>query len=110
VLENLLDNAVSFSPPDGRILIRLTRDGRYAHIVVSDNGPGIPAERLERIFDRYHSERRPEAAHETSCYFGIGLWIARRNVEGMGGTITAENHEPHGLTIHVRLPPAPGRG
>jgi two-component system sensor histidine kinase ChvG len=110
VLENLLDNAVSFSPPEGRILIRLTRDGRHAHIVVSDDGPGIPAERLERIFDRYHSERRPEAANETSSYFGIGLWIARRNVEVMGGTITAENHEPHGLTIRVRLPPAPGRG
>jgi two-component system sensor histidine kinase ChvG len=111
VLENLIDNAVSFSPPGGEIRIRLTRDRRGAHITVSDHGPGIPPERLERIFDRYHSERRPETANETSSsYFGIGLWIARRNVEVMGGTIVAENRVPHGLTIHVRLPPMPGRG
>lgn len=110
VLENLIDNAVSFSPPGGEVLICLTRDGRHAHITVSDEGPGIPPERLERIFDRYHSERRPETANEASSYFGIGLWIARRNVEAMGGTIVAENRDPHGLTIHVQLPPAPGRG
>lgn len=111
VLENLLDNAVSFSPPGGAILVRLGRDGRFAHITVSDHGPGIAPERLERIFDRYHSEQRPENANEASeSYFGIGLWIARRNVEAMGGTILAENRLPHGLTIHVRLPPAPGRG
>jgi two-component system sensor histidine kinase ChvG len=78
---------------------------------VSDHGPGIPPERLERIFDRYHSERRPETSNDSSSsYFGIGLWIARRNVEAMGGTITAENRIPHGLTVHIRLPPAPGRG
>jgi two-component system sensor histidine kinase ChvG len=111
VLENLIDNAVSFSPPGGAILVRLTRDGRFAHITVSDHGPGIAPERLERIFDRYHSEQRPATATEASeSYFGIGLWIARRNVEAMGGTIMAENRLPHGLSVHVRLPPAPGRG
>ncbi|HJU20187.1 MAG TPA: HAMP domain-containing sensor histidine kinase [Stellaceae bacterium] len=112
VLENLIDNAVSFSPPGGEILVRLTRDGRSAHIAVSDRGPGIPPERLERIFDRYHSERRPDETADAaaSSYFGIGLWIARRNVEAMGGTIVAENRTPHGLTVHVRLPRARGRG
>jgi two-component system sensor histidine kinase ChvG len=111
VLENLIDNAVSFSPPGGEIRIRLRRDGRSAHVTVSDHGPGIPPERLERIFDRYYSERRPEAENEAaSSYFGIGLWIARRNVEAMGGTILAENRIPHGLTIHIRLPLASGRG
>jgi two-component system sensor histidine kinase ChvG len=111
VLENLIDNAVSFSPPGGAILVRLMRDGRSAHITVSDHGPGIAPERLERIFDRYHSEQRPETANEASeSYFGIGLWIARRNVEAMGGTIVAENRLPHGLSVHVRLPPVPGRG
>jgi two-component system sensor histidine kinase ChvG len=44
-----------------------------------------------------------------TSYFGIGLWIARRNVEAMGGTIFAENRSPHGLRVHVRLPLAPGR-
>ena len=59
---------------------------------------------------RYYSERRDDAAGEArGSYFGIGLWIARRNVEAMGGTIVAANRSPHGLQIHVRLPLAPGR-
>jgi two-component system, OmpR family, sensor histidine kinase ChvG len=111
VLENLLENAVSFSPAGAEILIHLTHEGRFAHLAVSDRGPGVPAGQIGRIFDRYYSERRDEGAGETAAtYFGIGLWIARRNVEAMGGTITAENRRPSGLTVHVRLPLASARG
>jgi len=111
VVENLIENAVSFSPAGGEILVHLTRDGRFAHLTLTDQGPGVPADQLERIFDRYHSERRAEATNDaTSSYFGIGLWISRRNVEAMGGTIEAKNIEPYGLAIHVRLPLAPERG
>ena len=95
VVENLIDNAVSFSPAGGEILVHLTRNGRFAHLTVSDQGPGIPPEQLERIFDRYYSERRADAAGDAPpSYSGIGLWIARRNVEAMGGTIQAENLTP----------------
>jgi len=70
----------------------------------------VPGGSCERIFDRYYSERRAEdAAGPGTTYFGIGLWIARRNVEAMGGTIAAENRTPSGLAIRVRLPLAPGR-
>jgi two-component system sensor histidine kinase ChvG len=111
VLDNLIDNAVSFSPPGSEILVHLTHDGRFAHLTVSDRGPGVPAGRIEHIFERYYSERRGDAAGEAgTTYFGIGLWIARRNVEAMGGAIAAENRTPHGLTVHIRLPLAPGRG
>jgi len=111
VFENLLDNAVSFSPPGSEILIHLRRGGAYAHLTVCDQGPGVPEGQLDRIFDRYYSERRAEAAGESpASYFGIGLWIVRRNVEAMGGTIEAENRAPHGLAVHVRLPLAPSRG
>jgi two-component system, OmpR family, sensor histidine kinase ChvG len=111
VLDNLIDNAVSFSPAGGEILVHLTHDGSFAHLTVSDRGPGVPNEQLERIFERYYSERRPDAADEAAAtYFGIGLWIARRNVEAMDGTIAAENQIPQGLRIHIRLPLAPGRG
>ena len=111
VLENLIENAISFSPRDSEILIHLTHDGRFAHLTITDQGPGVPPAQIGHIFDRYYSERRNEAAVETaSTSFGIGLWIARRNVEAMGGTITAENRLPCGLTVHVRLPLAPGRG
>jgi two-component system sensor histidine kinase ChvG len=105
VVENLIENAVSFSPAGSEILVHLTRDGRFAQLTVSDQGSGVPADQLERIFDRYHSERRAEATSDApSSYFGIGLWISRRNVEAMGGTIEAENLAPQGLAIHVRLP------
>jgi two-component system, OmpR family, sensor histidine kinase ChvG len=111
VLDNLIDNAVSFSPAGSEILVHLTHDGRFAHLTVSDRGPGVPDEHIERIFERYYSERRADAVTETpGSYFGIGLWIARRNVEAMGGMIAAENRRPHGLTVHIRLPLAPGRG
>jgi two-component system sensor histidine kinase ChvG len=111
VVENLIENAVSFSPAGSEILVHLARDGRFARLTISDQGPGVPAEQLDRIFDRYYSERRAEPASDApSSYFGIGLWISRRNVEAMGGRIEAENLEPQGLAIHVRLPLAPERG
>jgi two-component system, OmpR family, sensor histidine kinase ChvG len=111
VVENLIDNAVSFSPRGSEVLVHLTRDGSFAHLAVRDQGPGVPSGQLDRIFDRYYSERRLEATSESpSSYFGIGLWIARRNVEAMGGTIGAENCNPHGLAVHIRLPLAPTRG
>jgi two-component system, OmpR family, sensor histidine kinase ChvG len=108
VIENLIDNAVSFSPPGSKILIYLTRNDDFAHLIVSDEGPGVPAEQIEHIFERYYSERYADEA--ASSYFGIGLWISRRNVEAMGGTIAAENRKPHGLEVHIRLPLAPDRG
>jgi two-component system sensor histidine kinase ChvG len=110
VLENLIENAVSFSPADGEILIHLTQDGRFARLTIADQGPGVPPAQIERIFARYYSERRNEAAIESApTSFGIGLWIARRNVEAMGGTITAKNRLPCGLTVHVHLPLASAR-
>lgn len=111
VLDNLLDNAVSFSPPGGQVVVHLSHEGRFGHLTVSDDGPGVPETQLERIFDRYFSERRDDARGDApGSYFGIGLWIARRNVEAMGGTIIAKNRNPHGLEVHVRLPLAPDRG
>jgi len=105
VAENLIDNASSFAPPGSEILVHLTRDGGFAHLTVSDQGPGVPTGQLERIFDRYYAERHPEASNEPAdSHFGIGLSIVRRNVEAMGGTIEAENRTPHGLAMHVRLP------
>jgi two-component system sensor histidine kinase ChvG len=109
IAENLIDNAVSFAPPGSEILAHLTRDDRFAHLTVSDQGPGVPAGQLDRIFDRYYAERHTDASNEPAeNHFGIGLSIARRNVEAMGGTIEAENRTPHGLAVHIRLPLAPG--
>jgi two-component system sensor histidine kinase ChvG len=105
IAENLIDNSVSFAPPRSEILVHLTRDNRFAHLTVSDQGPGVPVGRLDHIFDRYYVERNADASNEPAeSHFGIGLSIARRNVEAMGGTIDAENRTPHGLAVHIRLP------
>jgi two-component system sensor histidine kinase ChvG len=110
IAENLIDNAVSVAPPGSEILLHLSRDDSFAHLTVSDQGPGVPVGQVERIFDRYYAERHAEASNEPAgSHFGIGLSIARRNVEAMGGTIAAENRAPHGLAVRIRLPLVPGR-
>ena len=111
IAENLIDNAVSFAPRGSEILVHLTRDGSFAHLTVSDQGPGVPTGQLERIFDRYYAERHAKASDEPSeSHFGIGLSIARRNAEAMRGTIEAKNRTPHGLAVHLRLPLASAGG
>jgi two-component system, OmpR family, sensor histidine kinase ChvG len=103
VLENVLDNAVSFSPQGGSIEVRLERHGdRSAEVTIADTGPGVPSDNIGRIFERYFS-RRPGMEGQAS-HFGIGLWIARRNVEAIGGAIRAENRLPHGLLVRIALP------
>ena len=110
VLENLVDNAASYAPPGSEILVRLRQEGASALIEVSDAGPGVPAAELEQIFERYFSGRRAGPDDDSAANFGIGLSIARRNVEAMEGIIEAKNREPQGLTVRIRLPVAPRFG
>jgi len=104
VIENLLDNAVSFSPEGESIGVRLEPREGFAELLIGDSGPGVPGDDLARIFDRYFSQRGPSRSDGHGAHFGIGLWIARRNVEALGGTVHAENRRPHGLLMRVRLP------
>ncbi len=106
VMENVIENALGFSPVNGRVVVSLTRRGRQAEIVVEDEGPGVAADRLEAVFERYYSHR-PEQMGRAGPHLGLGLWIARRNVEALGGTVSAENGTPCGLRIVVRLPLVP---
>jgi len=104
VVENLLANAVSFSPEGASIGVRLDARGGMAELLVADAGPGVPDEQLERIFERYFSHRPSEDPADGATHFGIGLWVARRHVAALGGTIQAENRKPHGLLMRVNLP------
>ena len=93
VLRNLVDNAVSFSPAGGEVRIIVSRDVEgpvdRIHIAVEDQGPGIPAENLESVFNRFYSER-PD--HEDfGNHSGLGLSISRQIIEGHDGTLWAEN-------------------
>ncbi len=107
VIENLLDNAISFSPPGGKVALSLDAEGPDAVIMVEDQGPGVAEGNLDRIFERYYSERDATAEQggaDGNEHFGIGLWIVRRNVEAIGGRITAENMPQGGLRVRLCIP------
>ncbi len=102
VIENIVENAISVSPADGIVTVTLKRDGEDAVLTVEDQGSGVDPENLERIFERYYSQR-PAGGDGEENHFGIGLWIVRRNVEAMGGTVAAENLDMRGFRVTVRL-------
>jgi len=91
VLRNLIANAVSFSPPGGRIRLACGRQGDMVRILVEDGGPGIPPGKLEAIFERFYSERPKE--EKFGAHSGLGLSISKQIVEAQGGRIWAENIE-----------------
>jgi two-component system sensor histidine kinase ChvG len=104
IFRNLIDNAVSFSPDNGVVLIGLRLVGGKLQIAVEDNGPGIPPETLETIFNRFYTER--PADHGFGKNSGLGLSIARQIAEDMGGRIWAENRPgpESGARFVVELP------
>ncbi|MDX8455891.1 sensor histidine kinase [Mesorhizobium sp. VK9D] len=90
VITNLIENARSFVPDEhGHITISLARAGKFNIITVDDNGPGIRAEKIERIFERFYTDRPAGEAFGQNS--GLGLSISRQIVEAHGGTLTAEN-------------------
>jgi two-component system sensor histidine kinase ChvG len=93
VIINLLDNAISFSPPGGRVAVVARRIGPDIQIAVEDEGPGIPAENLERIFERFYTDRPQENFGQNS---GLGLNISRQIVVAHGGRLHAENRSGKG--------------
>ena len=90
VITNLIENARSFVPEGhGRIVVSLSRAGRHIILTVEDNGPGIRAENIERIFERFYTDRPAGEAFGQNS--GLGLSISRQIVEAHGGKLTAEN-------------------
>jgi two-component system, OmpR family, sensor histidine kinase ChvG len=114
VLRNLIGNAHSFSPPKGRILVRVKDlgaqlKGEQVEISVEDQGPGIPEANLEHIFDRFYSER--PRGEKFGQHSGLGLSISRQIVDALHGQISAENVRSAegkvlGARFIVRLPKA----
>ncbi|WP_018631441.1 stimulus-sensing domain-containing protein [Neomegalonema perideroedes] len=112
VLRNLVDNAVSFSPEGGTLTLRGWREPNgEIRISVEDQGPGVPEENLESVFQRFYSER-PDS-EDFGQHSGLGLAISRQIVEAHGGRIWAENlrppeaepdSPPQGARFQVALP------
>ncbi len=89
VVHNLLTNAMSFGPPGTVITVRALTSNGFATLIVEDEGPGIPQEKREAIFERFYSARPNNEAFGN--HSGLGLSISRQIVEAHGGTIRAEN-------------------
>jgi signal transduction histidine kinase len=99
LLSNLLGNAVKFTPDGGQVRVSATRRDPWVHISVSDSGPGIDADQLERLFKRFsHGQRTPGTGT------GLGLFIAKGIVDAHGGQITARSSPGTGTTMELTLP------
>ncbi len=103
VFENLVRNAIRYSPEQGTVQLLGQREGGAWHLQVVDQGPGVPDDKLYAIFAPFV---RLDVARAGHTGFGLGLSIARRGVERLGGELWAHNREP-GLCVHLRLPAPP---
>jgi signal transduction histidine kinase len=102
LLDNLVSNAVKFTPPGGRVVVALGASGDDVVLAVSDTGIGVPAAEQRRLFDRFF---RASAAQERAIEgTGLGLTIAKAIVEAHGGSIDFTSVEGEGTTFRVHLP------
>ena len=105
VLDNILQNAVSFSPDGGRIMVSLIKEDNQAKIIIEDEGPGIPPAKIDAIFDRFYTER-PQS-ESFGNHSGLGLSISRQIAEAHKGVLYAENRSEGGARFVLCLPIAP---
>ncbi|MGA0603426.1 stimulus-sensing domain-containing protein [Caulobacter sp. KR2-114] len=101
VFRNLIDNARSFSPPGGEVRVSAVRQKGEVLVTVEDDGPGMPPDNLETVFERFYTSRPKGAAFGGNS--GLGLSIARQIVEAHNGRIWAENREQDGQVIGARF-------
>ncbi|MFM7085287.1 MAG: stimulus-sensing domain-containing protein [Hyphomicrobium sp.] len=111
VITNLVDNAISFSPPKGVVTLHVHQTPHHIEIFIDDEGPGIPEDRLSMIFDRFYTDR-PQSESLRGKNSGLGLSISREIILAHNGEIWAENrrgdkNKPLGARFIVRLPKLP---
>jgi signal transduction histidine kinase len=103
ILINLVGNALKFTPSGGKIVLSATREDHHVRLDVTDTGPGIPANDLDRIFDRFEQVKNQAAPPGAPKGTGLGLAIARGLVEAQGGAITVKSLPGKGTTFSVFL-------
>ncbi|MGO8022391.1 sensor histidine kinase N-terminal domain-containing protein [Rhizobium leguminosarum] len=99
MLVNLIDNAIRYTRPNGRVTVAVGEADGNAVVTVEDNGPGIPNGEREQVFERFYRIMGTEAEGS-----GLGLAIVREVVEGAGGSVLLDDAEGGGLVVTVRLP------
>ena len=105
-LQNLAANAIRHTPADGTVQLSASTSGGGVHITVRDTGPGIPAEHLPRVFDRFYKVDASRAGTAVPSGSGLGLSIVRAIIERHGGTVTAANAPDGGAVFELQLPAA----
>jgi signal transduction histidine kinase len=108
VLDNLVGNAVKFTPPGGRVDVSCFAANGSVVVEVADTGVGIPEDELPQVFERFF--RATSAARAEAPGTGLGLAISRTIVEAHGGSISVRSREGAGTTFHVELPVEDGGG
>ncbi len=100
-IANLIRNSVRYAGDAGAITLKGRESGSHVSITVSDEGPGLPPEELDRVFKPFY---RPELARQRDTGgAGLGLAIVRSCVEACGGAVECRNRLPRGLEVHIRL-------
>jgi signal transduction histidine kinase len=102
ILNNLITNAINYSPDGGRVSVTATGMGEYLEIKVEDTGVGIPQQELPKIFDRFYRVKHPRTRQVTGT--GLGLAIVKGVVEAHQGTIDVESVPDQGTTFRILLP------
>ena len=102
VLQNLIDNAIKFTPEEGEIIVGIDNSDQYVEIKVSDNGPGIPKEQIPFIFDRYHIGDKRISLDKNST--GLGLAIVKKILEIHNSNISLSSKLNNGTTFTFQLP------
>jgi signal transduction histidine kinase len=100
MLDNLIENALNYSPPGTTVTIEVSADPRWARIAVSDEGPGIDPEESDRLFDRFYRGSRSSGTEGT----GLGLAVVDALARRWGGEASLANREPTGARAELRLP------
>lgn len=100
LVRNLVDNAIKYSPENGRVLVTASRRDKELWLQIEDSGPGVPEEQRTRVFERFYRITNSDVPGS-----GLGLAIVRRALELLGGTITLDRSgELGGLSVTIRLP------
>ncbi|MBC1933825.1 two-component system histidine kinase PnpS [Listeria seeligeri] len=102
ILINLLSNAINYTPVDGKVEVKLMERESEVFIEVTDNGIGIPAKDIDRVFERFYRVDKARSRHSGGT--GLGLSIVKHLVENCGGRIEVESQEEVGSTFRVTLP------
>jgi len=104
LIENLLDNALRYTPARGRVRVTADASGDHVELRIADEGPGIPEAQRSRVFEKYARLDRPDDRAQERFGRGLGLTFCKLVVEGHGGTIAIEDNAPRGACFFVRLP------